>query len=102
MEALMTRFAAVLVGLFFGLVSQASLATNYTDWWADAAYGGSSMNISLPIVGIYRYADKIVNSECTVPANNSTNYLTGILVITTTPATSSDRGRRYMQFGGRA
>jgi hypothetical protein len=46
MEALMTRFAAVIIGLFFGLISQASLATNYSDWWADPSFGGSSMNIS--------------------------------------------------------
>lgn len=42
----MTRFATALFGLFFGLVSQAGLAANYTDWWTDASYGGSSMTIS--------------------------------------------------------
>jgi hypothetical protein len=46
MEAFMTRFAAVVLGLFFGLITQSSLATNYSDWWADPSYGGSSMNIS--------------------------------------------------------
>ena len=42
----MRRFASAVFGLLIGLVSQASLATNYSDWWADPSYGGSSMNIS--------------------------------------------------------
>jgi len=180
----MTRFASAVFGLLIGFVSQASLATNYSDWWADPSYGGSSMNISqqgnslglawyfydatgtptwifgggelsgatanltllsatgvtlgtpasvtsapigtatitftsdsaatfaftysgtsaysgrsgqltlsrytlasLPIAGTYKYASKVVRSECTLPASNGTEYLFGTLVITATSGT---------------
>ena len=45
-ETLMARFATAVLGMFLGLFSQANLAINYSDWWADPSYGGSSMNIS--------------------------------------------------------
>lgn len=175
----MTRFASLVSGLFLGLLSQASLAANYSDWWTNPSYGGSSMTISqqgsilglgwyfydslgnatwiygfgnlsgataslplhsargvtlgdpasvtpvqigtatitftsdtaatfaysysgtslfpagsgqlslqrftmspLPIAGTYKYAAKVVQSACTVPASNSTDYPFGTLVIT--------------------
>ena len=205
----MRRFASAVFGLLLGLVSQAGLATNYSDWWADPAYGGSSMNISqqgnslglawyfydaagtptwifgggdlsgatasltllsasgvtlgapasvtsaiigtatitftsdsaatfaftyagtsayvgrsgqlalqrytlasLPIAGTYKYAAKIVNSGCSLPANNGTNYPFGTLDITAASGTISvrntvstgnvcDYSGTYVQYGSK-
>lgn len=205
----MTRFATALFGLFLGLLSQAGFATNYSDWWTNPSYGGSSMTISqqgsvlglgwyfydtignptwiygfgnlsgttaslplysargvtlgapasvieeqigtatitftsdsaatfvytysgtsaylgrsgqlslqrftmapLPIAGTYKYAAKVVQSGCTSPASNSTDYLFGTLVITAASGTITvtnhvstgnvcDYTATYVQYGSK-